>query len=89
MDYDKKFPNGFTSYLETHHEVVRVITLHVENGVNSKANDVMENRGTGGLYELAEDLTDRFEHLNVARAWDGEFFDEIEDYLNKTLIKKS
>jgi hypothetical protein len=40
-----------------------------------------ESYGTGGLYELAESLTDDFEKLNAGRLWDGEFFEEIWDFL--------
>ena len=38
-------------------------------------------QGTGGMYELAEELTDEFEKLNADREWDGEFFDEIEEFI--------
>jgi hypothetical protein len=32
---------------------------------------------------LANDLTDEFELLNKDREWDGEFFDEIERFLDE------
>jgi hypothetical protein len=41
--------------------------------------------GTGGLYELAESLTDKFEGMHKGRSWDGEFFDEIVRFLDAEL----
>jgi len=86
----EKFPNGFASWYETHHEVVSAITQSIlleekEPEFKSKATTVSEEQGTGGLYELAEELTDKFEKLHEGREWDGEFFDEIEDFLQKEL----
>lgn len=82
MEDLKQFPNGFSSWQETHFEVVAhiVATTDLEG---SRANEAQTSKGTGGLYELAEDLTDQFETLNKDRAWDGEFFDEIHDFLEK------
>jgi hypothetical protein len=45
----------------------------------------IKEKGHGGLYELAEDLTDEFETINKNREWDGEFFEEIETFLNEKL----
>ena len=78
----KQFPNGFASWQETHYEIVEHLTLTLDKE-GSMAERVHNNMGIGGLYELAEDLTDEFEELNNGREWDGEFFDEIELFLNK------
>jgi hypothetical protein len=75
------FPNSFSSWHETHFEVCQWIFKTVDNK-GSLPNEVMQNHGTGGLYELAEQLTTEFENANVGRVWDGEFFDEIESFLN-------
>jgi hypothetical protein len=82
----KYFPNGFTSWQETHFEVVSEITknLRVDKPTGLVFKTMME-KGTGGLYELAEELTDEFELLNEGREWDGEFFDEIEEFLTEKL----
>lgn len=74
----KDYPNGDTCYLETFYEVVSALTLYEKEGKDIKAR--ME-QGTGGMYELAEDLADEFEQLNKDREWDGEFFDEIEAFM--------
>lgn len=74
-----KFPNGFSSWYETHHEIVSEMTLRLMDGNTTPVllKEISETQGTGGLYELARALTDEFEQLNKGRQWDGEFFDEI------------
>lgn len=84
----KNFPNGFESWQETHFEVVSYIEQLRSQAIieSNLINEIQETKGTGGFYELAEELTDEFEKLNEGREWDGEFFDEIEDFLGKKLL---
>ena len=83
---NKDFPNGFESWHETHFEVVSFITLQYErDSVTSKVAEINDRYGSGGMYELAKELTDEFELLNKGREWDGEFFEEIESFLIKKL----
>lgn len=82
----REFPNGFTSWHETHFEVVQFITGILSGRFEDNDNEVMKTQyavGHGGLYELAESWTDEFETLNKDREWDGEFFDEIEAFCDK------
>jgi hypothetical protein len=95
----KKFPNGFASWQETHYEVVTAINNNcsaedmsevffeyadcVEKRKVNIINRALREKGHGGLYELAEELTDEFESLNKGREWDGEFFEEIERFLDE------
>lgn len=82
----KQFPNGFASWQETHYEVVSEITtqlmLYFEQNLCNAVGERYEAQGRGGMYELAEELTDEFELLNKGRDWDGEFFDELESFLS-------
>lgn len=89
---EKKFPNGFTSWMETHHEIVAAITetlfvgrMEKERQTISVVSKRYSEQGKGGMYELAEELTDEFEKMNEGREWDGEFFDEIEEFINQKL----
>ncbi len=79
---NKKFPNGFTSWIETHHEVVIFITEHLRK---ENPDDVINRRssiqGLGGMYELAEEWTDQFETFYKGHEWDGDFLDTIEEFL--------
>jgi len=80
----KHFPNGFTSWQETHYEVVQAITIELtadkRTGLVAQRH---EAQGHGGLYELAEELTDEFEAIHEGHEWDGEFFETIEEWLNE------
>ena len=82
-----KFVNGFRSWIETYHEVVSFMTLQYERDTDfsSPMFKVNEERGTEGWYELAEELTNKFENLHKGRKWDGEFFEELEHFLIKEL----
>lgn len=78
---NKNFPNGFTSWAETHFEIVRFISQH-ELDESGTIGLIVATQGTGGLYELAEDWADEFEKMNEYGKWDGEFYDEIEAFCN-------
>ena len=81
----RKFKNGFENWHETHFEIVSHITRIADTKENYKINLIQCMQGIGGLYELAKDLTDKFEEQNEGREWDGDFFDEIELFLQKEL----
>ena len=68
----EEFPNGFVSWYETFYEVVSFIK-----------NSSLEGRGV--LYELAKNLTDKFERLNKDRYWNGDFYDAINIFLEEEL----
>lgn len=77
---DKYFPNGFASWQETHYEVVSTMTFYLHNYP-----EIVIDGGTIRLYELAEEWTDKFEELNKNREWNGEFFEEIDDFISEKL----
>jgi hypothetical protein len=82
METNKEFPNGFSSWQETHFEVVSHLTQMADHS-GSISNLAREEGGTGRLYELAEDLTDEFEWQYEGIEWDGDYFDKIEIFLKK------
>ena len=83
----KEFPNGFGSWQETHYEIVAAITYEVahDNINDNLIYKTLREKGHGGLYELANDLTDEFENLHKGCEWDGEFFETIENFLDEKL----
>lgn len=81
---NKKFVNGFQSWMETYTEVAMNVCEKLKDS-NSSVWRTIYNTGRGGVYTLCEDLTDEFEELNEEREWDGEFFDEIDKFLTKKL----
>jgi len=82
-----EFVNGFESWHETHFEVVKAITLeYMKDEPQGLVAERHGAQGYGGLYELAQELTNEFESLHDVCDWDGDFFDEIELFLNKKLF---
>ena len=90
-NYHTKFPNGITSYLETFYEVVNTFISCWNNDnlcYDSKILNLLSDiNGIGGLYEYAEDLTDKFELFNKGREWDGTFSDELDKFLTTHLYE--
>lgn len=83
---EKQFPNGFTSWAETHHEIVSTVTeIMLKDQLPITLEEVQLEQGTCGIYEFCIDLADEFEELNRDREWDGEFFDEIEEFIKNKI----
>lgn len=82
------FPNGFDCWQETHFEISRAIAQQ-ENVLGSKVQEHAESWGTGGLYDLAKELTDKFEKMHEGKAWGEDensvYFDEIQKFLDAEL----
>jgi hypothetical protein len=75
-----------TSWIETHFEISGAITIEISK--DNPTGLVAERhaaQGHGGLYELAEELTDEFETLHKGREWDGEYFDTIYSFIQEKL----
>lgn len=75
-------------WIEVHFEVVAKIIQVIQ--IDQEHYDTVVHRrhseqGRGGLYELAEELTDEFQEQYGNHTWDGDFFDVIEDFLNEKL----
>ena len=88
-EFSKMFPNGFESWYETFYEIVAEITFWRHDPYPPlKIKNIADEYGTGGLYELAKELTDKFELLYKDREWDGEFFEEISEFLETELNKE-
>lgn len=83
---EKKFTNGFNSWAETHYEIVQAITMEISKyeptGVVAERH---EAQGHGGLYELSEELTDKFELEHKDTEWSDNFFDTIDKFIQKEL----
>lgn len=83
---EKQFPNGFTSWAETHHEIVSAVTLVIERGrITSELEEIQLMSGHFGITEFCIDLASEFEELNRGREWDGEFYEEIESFINQKI----
>lgn len=95
----QEFPNGFTNWHETHFEIVQEIAQRLSALGPVSEDCVVQQRqkeqGHGGLYELAQELTDEFEKKYEDVAWgedevDGEileFYETIEAFCFNKLKK--
>lgn len=74
---------SLSNILETHYEVVAAIERIRQQDEDTWPDFFKFVDGTGGFWELAKDITLAFEKKNADRQWDGEFFDEIEAFINE------
>lgn len=83
------FPNGFSSWIETFYEMTEAITCEmVKDNPTGTANERHEAQGHGGLYELAEELTDKFELKYKDVEWgtvELEWWDAIDEFVKEEL----
>lgn len=87
MKVEKPFPNSFGDWCETYYEVVKAIEAEQrKNTPEGVVGNRYAEQGYGGLYEFAEELTDEFERTNQGRVWDGDFFDTIDEFMQKKLF---
>ena len=87
MKTEKNFPNGFTSWQETHFEIVQAITIeHIQDKRTGLVAYRHEAQGIGGLYELAEELTDEFEAIHEGETWeDIGCLETLENFIDEKL----
>ena len=84
----KLFPNGFDSWHETHFEVVTEINIQIiENRECKRISEINDEFGHGGLFDLAKELTDKFEEEYKDYDWNyGDWFEAMRDFLKKELV---
>jgi hypothetical protein len=84
---EKQFPNGFYSWAETHHEIVSIVALAMQDPIEMPMSleEIQMEQGSTGITELCIRLTDEFEELNRGREWDGEWIDEVYEFTRKNL----
>lgn len=85
----RTFTNGFSSWIETFYEMTQAITMEMskDNPIGT-VGERHEAQGHGGLYELAEELTDKFELKYKDVEWDSvelEWWDAIDAFIKKEL----
>ena len=77
---EKQFVNGFDSWIESYNEISNIIRNLIEKE-NPIISEMYSKTGYGLIYELSKDLTHEFELLNKDRDWDGDWYDEIEAFI--------
>ncbi|RMZ61280.1 hypothetical protein D1632_00265 [Chryseobacterium nematophagum] len=78
---NNKFPNGITSYLETHCLISTALGSLIDKEIGF-ACERYSKQDSGGLYELAKELTDEFEKLHYNEEWiDRDYLEEIDFFI--------
>ena len=83
----KTFINGFTSWQETHYDIVEFITDHLNAWRGDDAWSTIlkryQEQGRGGMYELAQEWTDIFERDYEGVCWgeELEYYEELDKFL--------
>ena len=67
-----------TEYLETYYEIVAAFHF---NSTSKFLDEVQQEQGRGGMWEYAQTLTNEFQELHKDREWDGDFYDELDNFL--------
>ena len=78
------FPNGFESWQKTHFEVVEVLCYirDLEEGKAPKNfEEFVDQSATDEMYNLALDLTNKYEAQTKGKKRERSLFDEIEDFV--------
>lgn len=88
----KDFPNGFDDWQETHFEIVQEITKQdFDNHDSEIVRNEYEKFGSGGMYSLAMELTDKFELKYKGKQWgvddDTQYFDALEEFFKEELYE--
>lgn len=74
-----------TSWAETHYEVVCCIQEALTDP-ESIASKRMNEQGTGGMWELAQEITDSFEEKYADREWESDWFDTLYPFVNERIF---
>lgn len=85
---ETRFPNGFTSWYETHHEIVCAINgiLQQEEIPHMVPWMISNEQGTGGIYEYCVDITDEFEKIHEGVEWEADYFDVLEQFIDQKVF---
>lgn len=75
-----EFVNGFDSWIETYSEISRLIRELIDNENPIISKEYAET-GYGLIYEKSKELTNEFESLTKDCDWDGDWFDELESFI--------
>lgn len=86
------FPNGFDSWQKTHFEVVEALCYlrDIEEPQLQKSFSEMLNRSaTDSMYQLARELTDKFEEATKGQLRDRTLFEEIEEFVAREVKERA
>ncbi|HCL06647.1 MAG TPA: hypothetical protein DHW64_12130 [Chitinophagaceae bacterium] len=84
------FPNGFDSWQKTHFEVVEVLCYIRELEISEQPKsftEMVDQTATEVMYQLALELTNKYEEHSKGKTRTRSLFDEIEEFVWKEVRK--
>jgi hypothetical protein len=78
-----EFPNGFDSWQRTHFEVVEVLVYmrNLEEGKKPRGfYEAIDQSASPEMYELALNMTNKYEEQTKGKERNRSLFDDIEDF---------
>ncbi|RYY20520.1 MAG: hypothetical protein EOO04_19905 [Chitinophagaceae bacterium] len=84
------FPNGFESWQKTHFEVVEVLVYMrslAEDKQPKGFTEALDQSATDDLYQLAIDLTNKYEEQSQGKVRTRTLFDDIEEFVHDEVSK--
>lgn len=96
LDFEKQLSNKFkfalSDFCETHYEVVKQLEYLKEKGEQSKPAkiiDIEENKGMGGFWELALEISKKFTLKYSNEEWEeSDWFTTLWDFIELELEAK-
>jgi len=84
----KEFPNDFDSWQEAHFDISSAIGEALMCDGSNAAIKVREEVGTGGIYDFAKELTNKFEMSNKGVVWgdEKEYYDTMEEFIKEEIF---
>lgn len=86
--HNQYFVNGFTSWHETHFQIVEAISVIRFRGIGTHGivKTIQEEKGHSGFFEFAKTLTDEFEKKHIGANWDEmDWYDTIDLFIKEKL----
>lgn len=90
---EEEMPNGFDSWQEAHYDISAAITeaLMSEYSNDEHSNEAIKTRGergSGGIYDFARSLTNKFETDNKGIVWgeEKEYYDTMEEFIKEEIF---
>lgn len=85
-------PSELTNLLEVHYEIVDKISLNIMEDYmfpnpSSPLVRIYNGSGRNALYEIAKELTLKFQEKYKDHTFDGDFIDLIDAFMNEEIAK--
>lgn len=80
----KKYTGDFEDWHETHYEVVKHFVLNEDIFLDKIDDSERQDKGTGGMWVLAKDITEAFQKEYENEIWNElDYYETLWNFINK------